>query len=478
MTDPDLEREGTAGAEAAPPPPEPNLTPNPDEETLLDNEVVEALAEQEPERARELVSSLHYADAADLMQRLSPEERQTLVRYIGADFDPDILAELDDTLQDEILDYFKPEELALAVAELDIDDAIDLLEELEEDEQREVLESVPAEERTLIEEGLSYPEDSAGRLMQREFVAAPGFWTVGDAIDFMRRGADYDGDPLPEVFYNVFVVDPAYRVEGMIPLATLLRTGREVQLADIMAPEMKVITAATDQEEVAFLFRQRDLVSAPVVDDGGRLVGVITVDDVVDVIDEEAEEDMMLMAGVREDDLYRATFDTTRSRFSWLLLNLGTAVLASMVIGMFEATIEQIVALAVLMPIVASMGGNAGTQTLTVAVRALATKELTPTNAARVIGKELLVGGVNGVLFALLTGIVAWLWFDSQAIGGVIALAMIVNMIVAGLAGTTIPLMLVRSGVDPAVASSVFLTTITDVVGFFAFLGLAAVFLL
>ncbi len=444
----------------------------------LEANVVESLAKGDCDRARDLVHPLHYADLADLLERLSPDERRSLIGLIGDDLDPDIFAELDDTVFEEISDYIRPEDLAEAVAEMDIDDAVDVIEDLEAEEQREILDAIPLEDRALIEEALSFPEDSAGRLMQRQFVAAPAFWTVGNIIDFLRRGVDHDGDPLPEVFYNVFVVDPAYRLQGMLPLAALFRTRREVALTEIIDTEMKVISATTDQEEVAFLFRQRDLVSAPVVDDGGRLVGVITVDDVVDVIDEEAEEDMMLLAGVREDDLYHAILDTIRSRFSWLLVNLGTAVLASIVIGLFEATLEKIVALAILMPIVASMGGNAGTQTLTVAVRALATKELTPTNAARVIGKELLVGVVNGVLFAILTGIVAWLWFDSQAIGGVIALAMIVNMVVAGLAGTTIPLILVRVGVDPAVASSVFLTTITDVVGFLAFLGLAATFLL
>ncbi|HJN25145.1 MAG TPA: magnesium transporter, partial [Rhodospirillales bacterium] len=279
-------------------------------------------------------------------------------------------------------------------------------------------------------------------------------------------------------FYDIFVVDPAHRPVGSVALSRLLRSHRQVTVTDIMSDEMKLIPVEEDQEDVAYLFSQRDLVSAPVVDSGGRLVGVVTVDDIVDVIHEEHEEDIMRMGGVREDDLYDAVGDTTRSRFSWLLLNLGTAILASVIIGFFEATIEQIVALAVLMPIVASMGGNAGTQTLTVTVRALAMKDLTSTNAMRVVGKEFLVGSINGVLFAVLAGLVAWFWFDSQALGVVIALAMIINLVVAGLAGTTIPLILDRSGIDPAVASSVFLTTITDVVGFAAFLGLAAWLLL
>jgi magnesium transporter len=371
-----------------------------------------------------------------------------------------------------------PVETAAAVAELDTDDALDVIAELDEEEQQQILEAIPAADRTLIEQGLAYPEDSAGRLMQRELVAVPSFWTVGDTIDHLRKSADESPDGLPSDFYDIFVVDPGHRPVGAIPLSHLLRARRPVPLTDLMATEMKVIGANTDQEEVAFLFRQRDLTSAPVVDDGGRLVGVITIDDVVDVIDEELEDDMMRLGGVREDDLYSAAMETARSRFGWLLVNLGTAILASLVIGAFDATIEQMVALAVLMPIVASMGGNAGTQTLTVAVRALATKELTAGNALRVIGKELMVGGVNGVLFAIIAALVAWFWFGSVAIAVVLGLAMIINLVVAAVAGASIPLMLERVHVDPAVASGVFLTTITDVVGFFAFLGLAAWFLM
>jgi len=397
---------------------------------------------------------------------------------IRAEFRPGILVELDERVRDEVVDQLGPVETAAAVAELDTDDALDVIAELDEEEQQQILEAIPAADRTLIEQGLAYPEDSAGRLMQRELVAVPSFWTVGDTIDHLRKSADESPDGLPSDFYDIFVVDPGHRPVGAIPLSHLLRARRLVPLTDLMATEMKVIGANTDQEEVAFLFRQRDLTSAPVVDDGGRLVGVITIDDVVDVIDEELEDDMMRLGGVREDDLYSAAMETARSRFGWLLVNLGTAILASLVIGAFDATIEQMVALAVLMPIVASMGGNAGTQTLTVAVRALATKELTAGNALRVIGKELMVGGVNGVLFAVIAAGVAWFWFGSVAIAVVLGLAMIINLVVAAVAGASIPLMLERVHVDPAVASGVFLTTITDVVGFFAFLGLAAWFLM
>ncbi|MEE8622288.1 MAG: magnesium transporter, partial [Alphaproteobacteria bacterium] len=330
---------------------------------------------------------------------------------------------------------------------------------------------------TLLEEGLSWPEDSAGRLMQSELVAVPSFWTVGETIDFLRQAAERDSEELPEEFYDIFVVDPKHKPVGTIPLSRLLRTKRPVKLSDLMMPDMRLVPVEMDQEAVAFLFRRYDLASAPVVDEAGRLVGVITVDDVLDVIDEEAEEDIMRLGGVVETDLYRAVLDTTKSRFSWLVVNLATAIVASIVIGFFEVTIRQIVALAVLMPIVASMGGNAGTQTLTVAVRALAMKELTASNTLRAVGKEVLVGGFNGVLFAVLMGIVAWLWFASPAIGLVIAAAMVINLLVAGLAGVAIPLGLERTGVDPAVASGVVLTTVTDVVGFLAFLGLAALFL-
>lgn len=436
--------------------------------------VIQALAASDAARARDLVRDLHPADVADLLEWLSAEERRGLVEALRPTLNPEILSELDDTVREEIIAQLGVQSVAAAVAELDIDDAVEVIEELEEPEQREILDAIPAGDRTLIEESLAYPDDSAGRLMQHEVVTVPTFWTVGETIDYMRQAADLGEETLPQVFYDIFVVDPMYRPAGTLALSRLLRTRRPVPVSDLMETEMSLIPAHMDQEEVAFLFRQRDLVSAPVVGSGGRLVGAITIDDVVDVIHEEHEEDIMRLGGVREDDLYSAALDTTRQRFAWLLVNLVTAITASLVIGLFEATIEQMVALAVLMPIVASMGGNAGTQALTVAVRALATKELRPTNALRVIGKELLVGGFNGVLFAVLTGVVAWVWFASPMLGLVIALAMVINLVVAGLAGTSIPIILERAGIDPAIASSVVLTTITDVVGFFVFLGLGA----
>jgi magnesium transporter len=448
-------------------------------ESDIEEKIVRAIEAGNLDGVRDLAAQLHYADVADLLEHLDEDGRDTLIEAFQGVLDPDVFAELDESVRDDLVEKLGVAYVASAVSEMDTDDAVQVIEELEEHEKKQVLDAIPAGDRTLIEEGLGYPEDSAGRLMQREVMTVPEFWNVGETIDFLRRQADAeeaggDAGSLPDLFYDIFVVDPAHKPVGSVALSRLLRSRRPVPITDIISSEMKLVQVAEDQEDVAYLFGQRDLVSAPVVDEAGRLVGVITVDDVVDVIHEEHEEDIMRLGGVREDDLYEAVGDTTRARFSWLLLNLGTAILASVIIGFFEGTIEQIVALAVLMPIVASMGGNAGTQTLTVTVRALAMKDLTATNAMRVVGKEFLVGSINGIVFAVLTGIVAWIWFDSQALGLVIALAMIINMIVAGLAGTTIPLVLDRNGIDPAVASSVFLTTITDVVGFAAFLGLAA----
>lgn len=446
----------------------------------VEQNIAEALDEGDAERARDLVEPLDDADVADILERLDDDGRRALVGVLRDDFSPDILAELDETVRDEVIEELGVADTAAAVAEMDLDDAVQVVEELEPEDQRELLDAIPRSDRVLIEEALAYPEDSAGRMMQREVMTVPETWTVGEAIDFMREAADNEhlAETLPEVFYDVYVVDPARRLLGTISLARLMRSRRPVPVTDIMNPKVELIPATMDQEEVAFRFRQRDWVSAPVVDDGGRLVGAITIDDVVDVIHEEHEEDIMRLGGVAEDDLYEAAVDTTRSRFTWLLVNLGTAILASAVIGLFQATIEQMVALAVLMPIVASMGGNAGTQTLTVAVRALATKELTPTNALRVIGKEAMVGAINGVIFAAIIGIIAWLWFDDPPLGFVIGLAMIINMVVAGLAGAAIPVLLERLKIDPAAGSGVLLTTLTDVAGFFAFLGLGAWLLL
>ena len=435
--------------------------------------VAEALDEGRVEDVRAIVLPMHYSDAADLIERLDEGQRHLLIDALRPDFEAEILVELEEGVRDRVIEQLGFADLAAAVAELDSDDAVWLVDQLEGEEQRRILDALPVERRTIIEQGLAYPEYSAGRLMQREVVAVPSYWTVGEAIDYLRSAVR-----LPEEFYDVFVVDPRHRPLSRVGLSRLVRSRRSTRLADIVEGDLQPVSVNADQEEVAFLFRQHDLVSAPVVDGAGRLLGVITIDDVVDVIDEEAADDMLRLAGVAETDLYRAVLDTVRARATWLLVNLGTAFMAAAVIGLFEDTIRRVVALAVLMPIVASMGGNAGTQTLTVAVRGLATKELSADNALRIIGKEVLVGLLNGIVFAVLVGGVAWAWFHDPTIGVVIGLAMMINLIVAGLAGSLIPLTLERFGVDPAVSSSVFLTTCTDVIGFLAFLGLASIFVL
>ena len=435
--------------------------------------VEDALEAGRDETVLALTADLHEADLADLLESLTHDERRQLVDVLGEAFYPEVLPYIDAAVREEVIDQLGPERLARLLSALDSDDAVEVFEDLDEEFQHRILTALPQAYRHILEESLSYPEDSAGRIMQREVVVIPSAWTLGETIDYLRAAED-----LPDDFYDLYIVNPKHHPIGFIPLSRALRTRRPVRLTEIMETDMKVIPLTMDQEEVAYLFHQYGLVSAPVVDEAGRLVGVITVDDVVNVIHEEAQEDIMKLAGVQEPDLYSAFLATTRARFPWLVVNLMTAIVASIVIGLFEATIERIVALAVLMPIVASMGGNAGTQTLTVAVRALAMKDLTEANTRRFIGKEMLIGAANGVLFAALAGVVAWLWFSSPAIGLVIAAAMVVNMAVAGLAGTLIPIGLERVGVDPAIASSVFLTTVTDVVGFLAFLGLAATFLL
>jgi len=436
-------------------------------------DVREHLRDGNEDAVRDLFEELHYADAADVVQQLKPEDRTKVLQIVGDDLEPEVWSELDQDILEEVVEDIGADTVAKALTEMDSDDALAVIEELDEEDQKEVLEAMPHGERAVLMEGLSFPEDSAGRLMQRDLVAVPAFWTVGETIDYLRSDVD-----LPEDFYEIFVVDPKHKPLGTVPLSQVMRSKRPVRVGNLMEEQLTTVPVETDQEEVAFIFRDRDLVSAPVVDDNARLLGVITIDDVVDVIDEEHEEDIMRMGGVTQDEFYSSAFDAAKSRIWWLVVNLGTAIVASMVIGLFSATIEQLVALAVLMPIVASMGGNAGTQTLTIAVRAIAMKELTPANAMRVVGKEIAVGGVNGIIFAILIGLATWAWFGDPALAMVIAVAMVVNMIIAGLAGALIPVALDRFGADPAIASSVFLTTVTDVVGFFAFLGLAAMFLL
>ncbi|MCR9255200.1 MAG: magnesium transporter [Alphaproteobacteria bacterium] len=439
----------------------------------LEKTLLETLADDRLSEIPGLVADLHPADTADLIERFDRDKRAKFISTLGDGFDPEVLAYLDDDVREEVVAGLGIEALARVVDALDSDDAIAIVEDLDDEDKKRLFALIKPEERAVLEEGLTYPESSAGRLMQRELVAVPAHWTVGQTIDFMRLS-----DGLPEDFYVLFIVDPHYRPVGIVALSHLLRSKRPTRIADLMEQDFVKFEVEVDQEEVAYAFQQYGLVSAPVINEAGRLVGRITVDDVVEVQAEEAEEDILRLGGVSESDLTVSITETARSRFSWLVVNLGTAIAASLVIAVFEATIEQAVALAVLMPIVASMGGNAGTQTLTVTVRALATRDLGRANMMRFIGKELAVGVFNGFAFALLTGIVAGVWFTDVMIGIIIGLAMIVNMIVAGLAGTAIPIGLDRAKIDPAVASGVFLTTVTDVVGFFAFLGLAAWLLL
>ena len=436
--------------------------------------IIRALDADDKGAVRRLVESLHPADTADLLEWVSHRERNRLVDTLREPFDPDILAELGEAVAERVVERLGTVQAAEAVASMATDDAVEVVEALDADVRQAVLGVLPDIRRDRIEEGLAWPEDSAGRLMQRNVVALPGDWNVGKAIDCLR-----EGDDLPAEFFDLFLVDRGYRPIGAIPLSRVLRTRRSAALTDIVRPDLRAIPAGMDQEEVAFLFRQRDLISAPVVDGDGRLLGVVTVDDVVDVIHEEHEEDILALAGVgAEDNFFEAVMDTTRSRFIWLMIHLVAAIAASWVISMFAGTIQELVALAILMPIVATMGGTAGIQALTVAVRAIAVKELTPMNAVRAIRKELLVSGLNGLLFAVLIGGVAWAWFGSPALGGVIALAMVINLLTAGFTGSVLPVVLQRAGFDPAVASSALLTSITDVVGFYVFLGLAAALLL
>jgi magnesium transporter len=427
-----------------------------------------AIADRDTLTLKQDVGALHQSELGDLLEALQPEQRLTLVELLGADFDFSALTEVDEAIRLDIVDNLPNAQIAQAVQELDSDDAVYILEDLDQEDQDEILSQLPFTERIRLRRSLDYPEETAGRRMQTEFVAVPPFWTIGQTIDYMREDND-----LPEHFSQIFVIDPTFKLLGAIDLDQILRTKRAVKVEEIMHETRHAIPATMDQEEAAREFEQYDLLSAAVVDENERLVGILTIDDVVDVIQQEAEEDLMRMGGVGDEELSDTVFATSRSRVPWLLVNLFTAFLAASVIGLFDQTIEHIVALAVLMPIVAGMGGNAGSQTMTVTVRALATKDLDIYNAWRIIRREMGVGFINGVVFAILIGIVAATWFSDPNLGGIIAAAMIINMFVAALAGILIPLFLDRFGVDPAVASAVFVTTVTDVVGFFAFLGLA-----
>jgi magnesium transporter len=432
-------------------------------------QVTRAVDAGDVEALRALVGDLHESDLGAVLVALPAEKRPRLVELLGLHFDFTALTEVDDAVRDEILEALRPRTVAQGVGDIESDDAVAILEDMPTAERAEILKQLPATERHSLSRSLDYPEDSAGRRMQTEFIAVPPDWNVGQAIDYMRETAE-----LPERFYELYVVDASHKFLGAVPLDRLSRSKRPVPISDLMEAERRRVRADQDQEEVARLFQRYDLVAAPVVDADDRLVGVITFDDIADVIEEEAEEDIKALGGVSHDEeLSDTVWTIARGRFNWLLVNLATAFLASSVLGLFEGQLQAMVALAVLAPIVASQGGNATTQTMTVAVRALATQALNDTNARRVILREITVGLLNGVAFAVITGIAAYVWFRVPGLGVVIGLAMICNMVAAAAGGILIPLALHRLKVDPAVASSPFVTTVTDVVGFFSFLSIA-----
>ena len=435
--------------------------------------VVDAADDGDGIRLRSLLEDLHPADVADLMGFLTSEHRAVVVVWLPPELLAETLPELDDGIRDEVLERVTPGTLATALQELDSDDAAAVVEDLEDEQREAVLSAMPLVDRAAIESSLGYPEDTAGRLMQREVMAAPVFWTVGDTIDHVRS----QQDELPELFFDIYVVDPLNKPVGGIPISWLLRAGREIKLADLMEP-VNEITVDQDQEEVAYIFEKYHLISAPVIDAAGRLVGQITVDDIVNIIQEENREDILRLAGVSDESRAAGVFGVVRSRIPWLIVNLGTAVFASLVIGLFEGELEALVSLAILMPVVASIGGNAGTQALTVAVRALASRELTSSNLLRIVSREVMVGLFNGGTIGALMAGVAWVWFGMPLLSLTIGLAVLINLVAASLAGTLIPVVLERFDRDPAVASPVFVTWITDSVGFVSFLGLAGLILL
>ncbi|SMO72354.1 magnesium transporter [Thalassovita litoralis] len=426
------------------------------------------------EQLKQLMEPLHAADIADLLEQLNTYDRRRLVELYDQEFDGEILSELDEGIREEIISVLKPDVLAEAVREMDSDDVVDLVEDLDEPQQEAILDALEDADRVAVEQALTYPEYSAGRLMQREVVTAPEHWTVGNAIDFLRNAEE-----LPDQFYHVTLVDPRMHPIGNVTLGKLMSSRRTVPLVDIVEEVFQVIPVTQYEGDVAYAFNQYHLISAPVVDEDNRLVGVITIDDAMTVLDEEHEEDILRLAGVSDEaSLSDTILEAAKGRATWLFVNLLTAILASLVIDMFAETINQMVALAVLMPIVASMGGNAGTQTMTVTVRALATRDLTAQNAMRVVWREISVGALNGALFGLIMAMVTGLWFGVPMLAVVIGVAMLLTQISAAVGGIAIPMALDRFGIDPALASGPFVTTVTDVVGFFAFLGLAASVLL
>jgi magnesium transporter len=431
----------------------------------------EKIKSQDTDFLAKSLKELLPADSADIIENLSPENRSKLIELEGFNIDPEIFVELNESIQTEIFLLLSVESIASLLKKLESDNALKILENLDKSKKETVLNRLPPKDRFLLEEGLSYPEDTAARIMQREFTAIPSNWSVGQTIDYLRENKD-----LPEEFLEIFIVDSDFKPIGTVPSSKVLRTARETKMDLIMREMQVLIPVNMDQEEVGHTFENYNLTSAGVVDKNNKLVGMITSDDILTVVKEEAEEDVLRLAGVGDEEITDSIFKKTKRRFNWLLLNLLTALLATWVISKFGATIEQMVALAFLMPIVASMGGNAGMQTLAVTVRAIATKELSSENFTKIVAKEFVIGILNGIIFAIITGIVVLVWFKEINLTIIIAVSMILNMIVAGLFGILVPVSLKKFNIDPAIASSVFVTTITDVIGFLSFLGIGAYF--
>jgi len=431
----------------------------------------EKIKSQDTDFLAKSLKELLPADSADIIENLSPENRSKLIELEGFNIDPEIFVELNESIQTEIFLLLSVESIASLLKKLESDNALKILENLDKSKKETVLNRLPPKDRFLLEEGLSYPKDTAARIMQREFTAIPSNWSVGQTIDYLRENKD-----LPDEFLEIFIVDSDFKPIGTVPSSKVLRTARETKMDLIMREMQVLIPVNMDQEEVGHTFENYNLTSAGVVDKNNKLVGMITSDDILTVVKEEAEEDVLRLAGVGDEEITDSILKKTKRRFNWLLLNLLTALLATWVISKFGATIEQMVALAFLMPIVASMGGNAGMQTLAVTVRAIATKELSSENFTKIVSKEFVIGILNGIIFAIITGIVVQLWFKEINLTILIAVSMTLNMIVAGLFGILVPVSLKKFNIDPAIASSVFVTTITDVVGFLSFLGIGAYF--
>ncbi len=419
------------------------------------------------------LKDLHPSDVANLIENLSYDTRVKLIEIESFNIAPEIFIELNESIQGEVLKLLSINSIANIIKRLESDDAVSILENIEIDKKNLILDKLPPKDRFLLEEGLSYPEDSAARIMQREFTAIPSDWTVGQTIDYLRESND-----LPQEFLEIFIVDNDFKPIGIVPSSRVLRTPREFKMNSIMREMPVLISVNMDKEEVGHTFENYNLVSAGVVNKNNKLVGMITADDVVTVVQEEAEEDVLRLAGVGDEEITDTVFVKTKRRFNWLLINLATALLASWVISIFGAEIEKVVALAFLMPIVASMGGNAGMQTLAVTIRAIATKELSSSNINQIIGKEFFIGVLNGIIFAVITAVVVHLWFKQIDLSIIIAASMVLNMIVAGLFGILIPVTLKKMNIDPALASSVFVTTVTDVIGFLSFLGIGSLMFL